>query len=78
VSVAAFVYLAVVLVKALIFGDPVSGYPSTMCVILFLGNARPRQGSKIPDSVAGERFIYILNIYMFIINRNFSTFVVLF
>jgi glycosyltransferase involved in cell wall biosynthesis len=37
VSVAAFVYLAVVLVKALLFGDPVSGYPSMMCVILFLG-----------------------------------------
>ena len=37
VSVAAFIYLIAVLAKALIFGDPVGGYPSMMCVILFLG-----------------------------------------
>lgn len=37
VSVAAFVYLSVVLFKAVVFGDPVSGYPSMMCIILFLG-----------------------------------------
>ena len=34
---AAFGYLAVVLVRTLAFGDPVSGWPSLMCVILFLG-----------------------------------------
>jgi len=37
VSITAFVYLMVVLIKALIFGNPVGGYPSMMCVILFLG-----------------------------------------
>ena len=37
VSVAAFFYLAIVLFKALFFGDPLGGYPSMMCVILFLG-----------------------------------------
>ena len=37
VSFAAFVFLAVVLFKALMFGDPVGGYPSMMSVILFLG-----------------------------------------
>jgi glycosyltransferase involved in cell wall biosynthesis len=37
VSLFAFVYLCVVLVKALLWGDPVAGYPSLMCVLLFLG-----------------------------------------
>jgi glycosyltransferase involved in cell wall biosynthesis len=37
VSILAFVYLAIVLFKALLWGDPVGGYPSLMCVILFLG-----------------------------------------
>ena len=36
VSVFAFVYLLVVFTKALIWGDPVSGYPSLMSAILFL------------------------------------------
>ena len=37
VAVTAFFYFVFVLVKTIIFGDPVGGYPSMMCVILFLG-----------------------------------------
>lgn len=37
VSVVAFIYFITVLVKASLWGDPVSGYPSLMCVVLFLG-----------------------------------------
>jgi len=37
VSFTAFVYLITVVVRAAIWGDPVSGYPSLMSVILFLG-----------------------------------------
>ena len=37
ISFSAFVYLIIVLVKSLIHGDPVKGYPTMMCVILFLG-----------------------------------------
>lgn len=33
----AFLFICVVLVKTLLYGDPVGGWPSTMCVILFLG-----------------------------------------
>ena len=36
-SVLALVFLVVVVVRALVFGDPVSGWPSTMSVILLLG-----------------------------------------
>ena len=37
VSLFAFIYLTVTVVKALIWGNPVGGYPSLMSVILFLG-----------------------------------------
>lgn len=37
VSLAAFLYLIYVVVKAALFGDPVAGFPSLMAVILFLG-----------------------------------------
>ena len=37
VSFSAFVYMIIVLLKSLIWGDPVGGYPSQMTVILFLG-----------------------------------------
>lgn len=35
--IAAFVYLIYLFVRTLAFGNPVSGYPSLMCVILFIG-----------------------------------------
>ncbi len=37
VSVLAFLYMIYVFVKAMLFGDPVAGYPSMMVIILFLG-----------------------------------------
>lgn len=39
VSIIAFIYLIVVVSKALLYGDPVAGYPSLMAVQLFLGGS---------------------------------------
>ena len=33
----AFIMIIIIIVKTLIFGDPVSGWPSLMCVIFFIG-----------------------------------------
>lgn len=40
VSLGAFVYMCIVILKALLWGDPVTGYPSLMAVILFLGGVQ--------------------------------------
>ncbi len=37
VCLAAFIFLIVILVKTLCFGDPVAGWPSMTCIILLLG-----------------------------------------
>ncbi len=37
ISTVAFIYLVFVIVKTLIFGDPVAGYPSMISIILFMG-----------------------------------------
>jgi len=34
---AAFIFLIIILVKTLCFGDPVAGWPSMTCIILMLG-----------------------------------------
>ena len=37
ISTVTFVYLLFVIVKTLLFGDPVAGYPSLVSIILFIG-----------------------------------------
>ncbi|GAA0486756.1 glycosyltransferase family 2 protein [Salinibacillus aidingensis] len=37
ISIGAFIYMFVIIFKTIFFGEPVSGYPSLMSVILFLG-----------------------------------------
>ena len=33
----AFVLILIIIWKTLVFGEPVAGYPSTMCVMFFIG-----------------------------------------
>lgn len=40
VSIVAFAYLVTVVIRAMIWGDPVTGYPSLVSVILFLGGVQ--------------------------------------
>lgn len=40
VSLAAFVYLVITLTKTILYGEPVQGYPTLICVILFLGGCQ--------------------------------------
>lgn len=40
VSLMAFLYLIYIIAKTLIWGEPVQGYPTLMCVILFLGGVQ--------------------------------------
>jgi glycosyltransferase involved in cell wall biosynthesis len=37
ISVFAFIYMLVIIIKTLVYGEPVQGYPSLMVIILFLG-----------------------------------------
>ena len=36
-SIIAFIMILMIVIKTLIFGDPVSGWPSTVCIILLIG-----------------------------------------
>lgn len=40
VSIAAFVYIIVILSKTIFWGEPVRGFPTIMCAILFLGGCQ--------------------------------------
>lgn len=40
VSLAAFIYLIVTLTKTIFFGESVQGYPTLVCIILFLGGCQ--------------------------------------
>ena len=61
ISIFAFIYSIVTLIKTIIFGIDVPGYTTTLCAILFLGGI-----IELSIGVLGE---YIANIYMEVKNR---------
>lgn len=56
VSTIAFVYMMVMVFKTLVWGEPVQGYPSMMCVVLFLGGCQ-----LIAIGIIGEYIARIFN-----------------
>lgn len=56
ISIVAFVYLSITIFKTLLWGEPVQGYPSLMCVILFLGGCQ-----LIAIGIIGEYISRIFN-----------------
>ena len=55
-SLLAFAYLAYTVVKTLIYGDPVQGYPTLIVTILFLGGIQ-----LIALGIIGEYLSHIFN-----------------
>lgn len=55
-SILSFIYMMFVAIKALMYGDPVAGYPSMMVIILFLGGIQ-----LLSLGILGE---YIAKTYM--------------
>lgn len=56
ISLLAFLYLVYIIIKTLIFGDPVQGYPTLMVTILFLGGIQ-----LIAIGIIGEYLSHIFN-----------------
>jgi len=59
--IASFVFLVVIFFKALMFGDPVAGWPSTICIIVLLGGIQ-----LLSLGIVG---IYLSKIYLETKNR---------
>ena len=61
VSFFAFAYMVFVLVKAMLFGDPVAGYPTLLTVILFIGGVQ-----LLTIGIIGE---YLAKVFVEVKNR---------
>lgn len=60
-ALSTFIFMIWVVIKAMLYGDPVAGYPSMMAVILFLGSVQ-----MLAIGVLGE---YLSKTYMEVKNR---------
>ncbi len=61
VSFLAFSYMVFVLIKALLYGDPVAGYPTLLTVILFIGGVQ-----LLTIGIIGE---YLAKVFVEVKNR---------
>lgn len=55
ISIASLIYMMYIFIKTLLFGDPVAGFPTLICVILFLGGMQ-----LLSIGIIGE---YVARIY---------------
>ncbi len=70
ISLAAFVYIAVIIVRTILYGVDVAGYPSLMAVILFLGGVQLLSLGVIGEYIARifnetkQRPLYFIDEYL--------------
>ena len=68
VSIAAFIYMCVVLVKTLFWGEPVAGYPTIVVLVLFLGGVQ-LISLGIVGEYLGKTFMEVKNRPVYVVDK---------
>ena len=68
VSIAAFLYMCVVLVKTLFWGEPVAGYPTIVVLVLFLGGVQ-LISLGIVGEYLGKTFMEVKNRPVYVVDK---------
>lgn len=68
VSIAAFIYMCVVLVKTLLWGEPVAGYPTIVVLVLFLGGVQ-LISLGIVGEYLGKTFMEVKNRPVYVVDK---------
>ena len=68
VSIAAFLYMCVVLAKTLLWGEPVAGYPTIVVLVLFLGGVQ-LISLGIVGEYLGKTFMEVKNRPVYVVDK---------
>ena len=68
VSIAAFIYMCVVLVKTLFWGEPVAGYPTIVVLVLFFGGVQ-LISLGIVGEYLGKTFMEVKNRPVYVVDK---------